>query len=148
MGVVTERPGTSERRRPSARKPNSGKYADLLKKALPKVIETREELDRFATILEDLDRLDRALTPEEKQLDALLQGLIRDYDDRIQLPVLAPHKLLAFLMEQRGLRQADLLPVFGSRSVASDVLNGKREPSKAHIRGLAEFFRLSPAVFF
>jgi HTH-type transcriptional regulator/antitoxin HigA len=33
-------------------------------------------------------------------------------------------------------------------SVAADVLNGKRELSKAHIRGLAEFFKLSPAVFF
>jgi len=50
-------------------------------------------------------------------------------------------------MEQRGLRQADLLPVFGSRSIASAVLNGKREFSKAHIRKLAEFFHVSPAVF-
>jgi HTH-type transcriptional regulator/antitoxin HigA len=50
-------------------------------------------------------------------------------------------------MEQRGLRQADLVPIFGSRSVASNVLNGKREPSKAHIRRLAEFFHVSPEVF-
>jgi HTH-type transcriptional regulator/antitoxin HigA len=50
-------------------------------------------------------------------------------------------------MEQRGLRQADLLPVFGSRSVASDVLAGKREPSKAHIRKLADFFHVSPELF-
>jgi len=58
------------------------------------------------------------------------------------------HKTIAFLMQQRGLRQVDLLPVFGSRSVASDVLNGKREPSKDHIRKLADFFHLSPAAFF
>jgi antitoxin component HigA of HigAB toxin-antitoxin module len=32
--------------------------------------------------------------------------------------------------------------------VASDVLNGKREPSKNHIRKLAAFFQLSPEVFF
>jgi HTH-type transcriptional regulator/antitoxin HigA len=50
-------------------------------------------------------------------------------------------------MEQRDLRQADLLPVFGSRSVASDVLAGKREPSKAHIRRLADFFHVSPELF-
>jgi HTH-type transcriptional regulator/antitoxin HigA len=55
--------------------------------------------------------------------------------------------LIAFLMEQRDLRQADLLPVFGSRSVASDVLAGKREPSKAHIRKLADFFHVSPELF-
>jgi HTH-type transcriptional regulator / antitoxin HigA len=50
-------------------------------------------------------------------------------------------------MEQRHLRQADLLPVFGSRSMTSDLLNGKREPSEAHIRRLGEFFHVSPAVF-
>jgi HTH-type transcriptional regulator/antitoxin HigA len=55
--------------------------------------------------------------------------------------------VIGFLMEHKGLRQADLLPVFGSRSVASAVLNGKREPSKAHIRKLAEFFHVSPEVF-
>jgi HTH-type transcriptional regulator/antitoxin HigA len=55
--------------------------------------------------------------------------------------------MLQYLMEQRGLRQADLLPVFGSRSIASTVLNGKRELSKTHIRRLAEFFHVSPAVF-
>ena len=44
------------------------------------------------------------------------------------------------LMEHKGLRQSDLLPVFGSRSVAADVLNGRREISKAHARKLADFF--------
>ena len=66
----------------------------------------------------------------------------------IDLPGLPPHKLGAFLMEHRGLLQTDLVPVFGSRSVVSEVLAGKRDLSKAHIRGLAEFFSLSPAAFF
>jgi HTH-type transcriptional regulator/antitoxin HigA len=50
-------------------------------------------------------------------------------------------------MERRDLKQADLLPIFGSRSVASDVINGKREPSKRHIRKLAEFFRMPADLF-
>jgi len=124
------------------------KYGNLLASTLPKVIETDQELEHFTQVLESLDRLPRELRPEENVLEALLEQLIEDYDERIKLPQLPPHKTLAFLMEQRGLRQADLLPVFGSRSVASDVLNGKREPSKSHIRRLAEFFRLSPEVFF
>ena len=124
------------------------RYGGLLAKTLPKVIETERELEHFAEVLESLDRLPRGLSPEEKMLEALLSKLIEDYDERIELPSLPPHQTIAFLMEQRGLRQVDLLPVFGSRSVASDVLNGKREPSKSHIRGLAEFFRLSPEVFF
>jgi HTH-type transcriptional regulator/antitoxin HigA len=59
----------------------------------------------------------------------------------------SPLDALKSLMEERNLRQADLLPVFGSRSVASDVLNGKRSISKAHARGLAEFFHVSPSLF-
>ena len=45
-------------------------YSGLLAKALPKVIETDEEFDRFATMLESLDFAERDLTPEESALEA------------------------------------------------------------------------------
>ncbi len=124
------------------------KYRNLVAKAMPKVIETRQELRRFTDMLEAMDRPDRVLTPEERALEGLLERLIADYEDDIALPDVPPHEMIAHLMEHRGLRQADMLPVFGSRSVASAVLSGKREPSKAHIRRLADFFKLSPAAFF
>lgn len=124
------------------------RYGDLLAKALPKVIESDRDLERFSEMLESLDRLPRALTPEERALELLLARLIEDYDERTELPHLPANETIAFLMRQRDLTQADLLPVFGSRSVVSSVLNGKREPSKAHIRKLADFFHLSPAAFF
>jgi HTH-type transcriptional regulator/antitoxin HigA len=41
-------------------------------------------------------------------------------------------------MANRGLTQADLSRLFGSSSRAAEVLNGKRELSKAMIRSLAE----------
>jgi HTH-type transcriptional regulator/antitoxin HigA len=123
-------------------------YGGLLLKALPKVIENDEELERFAEILESFDMAERALTPEETALQSLLAKLIQDYDDRIELPAVSPLEVLKFLMEQRDLKQADLLSIFGSRSVASAVLSGKRELSKAHIRKLAEFFHVSPELFF
>jgi HTH-type transcriptional regulator / antitoxin HigA len=124
------------------------KYASLLTKALPKVIETDAELEHFAEMLESLDRSERGLTPEEKALRNLLARLVQDYDDRIELPEVSPLEMLKYLMEQRDLRQTDLLPVFGSRGVASAVLTGKRELSKTHIRKLAEFFHLSAEAFF
>jgi HTH-type transcriptional regulator/antitoxin HigA len=40
-----------------------------------------------------------------------------------------------------------MLDVFGSRAVASQVLNGKREISKTHARRLAEKFRISVDAF-
>jgi len=108
------------------------------------VIEDDREFEHFSELLESLDRLARELTPEEKALDVLLARLIADYDEKIDLPELPAHETIAFPMRQKDLKQADLLPVFGSRSVASDVLNGKRGPSKAHIRRLAEFFPCVP----
>jgi HTH-type transcriptional regulator/antitoxin HigA len=51
-------------------------------------------------------------------------------------------------MNANGLRQVDLLDVFGTPSIVSEVLSGKRELSKAHIARLSERFHLSPALFF
>ena len=126
------------------------KYGKLLATALPKVIETRKEFDHYVAMMEQLDRRaenGKALSLEEETLVGLLEQLIQVYDDKIELPDVPPLRMLQYLMEQRGLRQADLLPVFGSRSIASTVLNGKRELSKTHIRRLAEFFHVSPEVF-
>ena len=122
--------------------------ARLCAEVVQKRVEGGEELDRLVRRVEELDRKENP-TPEEEALSTLLSRLIQDYDHcNFALPDAPPYKVVLHLMEQKGLRQADLLPVFGSRSIASDALSGKRELSKAHIRKLAEFFELSPAVFF
>ena len=126
------------------------KYGKLLSKTLPKRIEDDAEFDRF---VETMEKLSRAIereeaSPEERALHSLLSTLIREYDDRTEpLPPLDPLRLLHFLMDQRGLRPVDLTPIFGARSIASLVLSGKRELSKAHILKLAQFFHVSPALF-
>ena len=126
------------------------KYGQLLSQTMPKRIETDEELDHFVSVMEELSRAiaHSAASPEETALHSLLATLIKGYDDRAYpLPPGDPVRMLQFLMDQRGLRAADLTPIFGARSIASLVLNRKRELSKAHIRKLAEFFHVSAAVF-
>jgi len=123
------------------------KYGRLCAEVIPKVVSTDQEFDRMVETLETIT-FKKKPTPEEETLAELLTKLIQDYDDlHYPLPDLPPHKMIAFLMERRNLRQSDLLPVFGTRSVASDVVNGKREPSKAHIRKLANFFHLDAGLF-
>jgi HTH-type transcriptional regulator/antitoxin HigA len=56
--------------------------------------------------------------------------------------------MLRHLMDSNNLRQVDLLDVFGTASVASEVLRGKRELSKTHITRLSRRFHVSPALFF
>jgi HTH-type transcriptional regulator/antitoxin HigA len=126
---------------------NPTKYGRLCAAVLPKVIESDEEFDRLVEVMESLDRKPE-LTPEEAALRDLLEKLIQDYDEsHYSLPDVPPHKIIFYLMESRNLRQADLLSIFGSRSIVSDVLAGKREPSKAHIRKLADFFHVSTDLF-
>ena len=126
------------------------KYGKLLAKTLPKRIESDAEFNRFIEAMENLSRAiaQNNAGPEERALHSLLSTLVREYDERGEpLPAGTPLDMLRYLMEQRGLRPVDLTPIFGARSIASLVLSGKRELSKAHIRKLAEFFHVSPAVF-
>lgn len=61
---------------------NEIRYKKLLSRAMPKVIETGKEDERMAAELEQLDRLGRALTPEEQQLAALMTLLIQQFEAR------------------------------------------------------------------
>jgi len=51
-------------------------------------------------------------------------------------------------MEAHHLRQEDLVDVFGTESIVSEVLHGKRQLTKEHISRLSARFGISPAVFF
>lgn len=94
-----------------------------------------------------MDRGDKRSAEEDAALDRMVR-LIKDYEAvHHSPPDPAPHEMLAYLMEQRGLRQADLVPIFHSRGYVSDAMNGKRGISKAHAKQLGAFFGVSPEVF-
>ena len=50
-------------------------------------------------------------------------------------------------MAANALKQKDLIGVFETASVASEVLKGKRALTTGHIRRLSKRFNVSPAVF-
>ena len=88
-------------------------------------------------------------TPEELRLAELLTLLIEDFEDKhYALPAASPIDIVRHLMDANNLRQVDLKDVFGSPSVASEVLNGKRDLSRAHINRLSKRFHVSPEIFF
>lgn len=124
-------------------------YPALLAKYPPKVIRTEAENEHFTRLLEDLDRRHSSLSRAERELADLLTLLIENFEDRqYQLPKATPLDALRFLMDQHHLRQKDLLDVFGTPSIASEVLSGKRELSKEHIRRLSERFSVPVELFF
>ena len=111
------------------RRLNRRKYAQLLSRTLPRIIENDAELRQVTENVEPLLDKGARRTPEE---EALCRLLIR---------------LIEALLESRNLRQVNLLPIFGSRSRVSDAVSGKREISKSQARKLGEFFSVSPDLF-
>jgi len=120
----------------------------LLAEAAPRVIASGDELERVSLLLEPLLKKGEMRTPEENALCELLFKLIDDYQERHTIiPELAPSEMLRALLDESGKRQADLVPIFGSRSRVSDAVNGKRAISKEQAKRLGEYFRVSPAAF-
>ncbi len=75
-------------------------------------------------------------TPEGDELDVLLT-LVRVYEkENHPVPPPTPIEAISFIMDQKGMKQADLVPYFGSRSRVSEVLRGKRTLSLSMIRSL------------
>ena len=124
------------------------KYARVLAKVLPRVINSRQEHERLLAEVEKLmDQGERRSAEEDAALDLMVR-LIKDYEEEHHsLPDPSPHEMLAYLMEKRGLKQVDLVPIFNSRGYVSDVTNGKRAISKAHAKQLAAFLNVSADLF-
>jgi HTH-type transcriptional regulator/antitoxin HigA len=123
-------------------------YGKLLAAELPKPIESIEEFDRAVIRLEELDfHLPKPLSPEERALREILAALIDVYEQNVELPEQPPNEVVKFLMDQRGLKQADLVPVLGTRAQVSDIVTGRRGISKAQAKKLADFFQTSVELF-
>lgn len=124
------------------------KYARVLAKVLPRLITTNEEHERMLVEIEKLmDKGERRTVEEDAALDLMVR-LVKDYEAEYHpLADPTPLEMLVYLMEQRNLKQADLLHIFKSSGYASDVINGKRSISKVHARQLADFFKVPADLF-
>src|SRR3984885_5228260 len=122
-------------------------YSRLLTGFSPVAIETTAEhgraLSAAAALMGKEDR-----SPAETSLLKLLAVLIEDYEQRrYSMGDANPIDSLKELMRERSMQAKDLWPVFGSKGITSEVLNGKRGISKEMARKLGEVFHIPPAVF-
>lgn len=123
-------------------------YGALLSETKPEVIRGEQQNAYFIAKLEELTSLEEVTAAQEK-LIRLLTVLVEEYESRYYpVPDAGPLDIIRHLMEEHHLRQKDLVDVFGTESIVSDVLNGKRDLTKDHIVRLSTRFQVSPAVFF
>ena len=125
-------------------------YSNLLVKVKPKPIHSQAEKDYF---LAEMDKLmsinEEDLTKEQLDLLEMLAILIEDYEQKHYNPPqqATPNDILKELMEAHELKQKDLLDIFGSKGIASEVINNKRSISKNQAKALGDRFHVSPALF-
>lgn len=91
--------------------------------------------------------------PEEENTEAegrileLLGMLLEEYELREHpLPQVQPAKMLAYLIQQRGIRSPDLADIL-PKSRLSEILNGKCDISKTQAKQLADFFQVPVDLF-
>jgi HTH-type transcriptional regulator/antitoxin HigA len=105
--------------------------AKLLEAAPPRVIPSDEQNEAYIDALHQLERRQPKWTSEEAELADLLPLLIEDFEDKhYQLPKSSPLEVLEFLMHLHSLRQKDLTDIFGTPSIISEVIHGRRELNK------------------
>src|SRR5215510_10591232 len=145
--VTTKSSKAGKPARAATRRFNRRRYAELLTETLPAAITNEEELERITAIVDRL-AVKKNLSLEESRLLDLLSTLIEVYEDEHHpVPDAPPHVMIQGFMQDRGLRNKDLEPILGSSGVTSEVISGKRKPSKQQVKKLASFFGVSPEFF-
>lgn len=87
------------------------------------------------------------MTAAERRMADLLTLLIEDFEEKnFALKASSPVDVLSELMSANILKQKDLVDIFGTASIVSEVLHGKRQLPTQHIRRLSRRFRVSPEV--
>jgi HTH-type transcriptional regulator/antitoxin HigA len=123
-------------------------YLSLIRRFPLRPIRDDGELDAASALLDELTERDD-LVPAEADYLEVLGDLVEKYEEgHIEMPHVSDAEMLRCLMEERGVRQAEVVRESGiSKTVLSLVLNGKRELTREHIEILSRYFGVNPAAF-
>lgn len=106
----------------------------------------------YANTQEMIDRLTSLpkLTADQGEYLETLTILFEAYEkehERIHTSHLLPLDVLNVLLESNGMSGSDLGRLLGNRELGPKLLNGSRQLSKAHIRRLADRFKVDAGLF-
>jgi len=132
----------------TSKTPITEAYRELLHFFPPRPITSEEEFAATQKVIDSL--IDKGeLTKDEQDYLNVLGTLIYEYEEKHNsIPDIHGVELLKALIIELGLKQKDLVPIFQTESIISQILSGQRELTVNHINQLAKRFHISPAVFF
>lgn len=103
-----------------------------------KIIRTEDQYHEYLDEIERLMARGEGLTPIEINRLEVLSVLIESYENgKYPVEPLDPIDAILFRMEEKGLKQADLIPYFGTSSRVSEVLKRKRPLTVQMIRAIS-----------
>jgi len=112
-----------------------------MKRPTLRIINTDREYQKALTAIEEL--WDAKLGTAEHDALEVLALLVEDYEKRnFPMDEPDPVEAIRFRLEQVGKQPRDLVPIIGSRSRVSEVLNHKRALSLAMIRRLHDALQI------
>lgn len=124
-------------------------YAGLCRLLMPRPIHDPAEYGKMTEVTDAMALWQEEFAPDQKDYFDLLCGLIGEYDrEHVRWPQLSVRARLQHLLDEGGLSAADLSRLLGgSRNLGAMILRGDRNLTVAHIRKLADHFRISPEFF-
>jgi HTH-type transcriptional regulator / antitoxin HigA len=124
----------------------SERYA--LEVGSPTPITSERQHEEYLTVLDKLASKENPMREEEKYAEVLMTLIEAYEEEHHRIAEASPVEVLRALMDANDLRQKDMVQIFGTESIVSEILNKKRSLNKTHIEKLSKRFRISPAVFF
>lgn len=121
--------------------------AEMIAHGAPRVIHNDAELEAYTRALFQLTAVEN---PTRSELEAieLLTLLVEHYEqEHYPIPAADPVLVVRFLIEQKNLKQRDLISEFGSESAVSMFLAGQRNLTIEQVRRLSARFKLPADAF-
>jgi len=122
-------------------------YVDLVKQFMPRPLHDDVDFSNALLVLDSMAGFEMNIDQED-YFDAIAT-FVEKYEAEhhaIDNPRMTPVKLIRSLLKEHRMSESDLGRLLGDRSLGHRILSGQRELSKAHIRILAKYFALNPAV--
>jgi len=126
------------------------RYLELVRQFPLRPIRTKRDYASATKVMEDLAvRGEEDLNDDELDYLDVLTDLVEAYDSAHypEPDEGTPLERLRALMEESGISTADLGRLLGNSGLASQIMLGRRQLSKSHIRILSRHFKLSADYF-
>jgi HTH-type transcriptional regulator/antitoxin HigA len=123
-------------------------YAALVAMLPPRPIHDDVDLANTSEMIDRLAGFD--LNEDQEDYLEALSTFVEAYEAE-RFPIddsrIIPLEALKTLLAEHDMTASDLGRLLGSRTLGAAILNGRRNLSKAHIKKLAERFKVAPGLF-